>query len=205
MMRNTKWVLDAGHGGMINGIYQTKGKRSPKWKDGTQLFEGENIRKIIDLIVEFNKNLGTKLDLHILVPENEDISLKERVRRVNMYHSHHSKTQLVSLHHNAGGGTGFEVFTSRGETKSDWIATDFIDQLEDDFGDRFRFRKDYSDGDADKEANFYILKNSTCPAILVEMLFMDRYEPDYKFMNSDSGRNELAKSILMSMIRYDNY
>ena len=204
-MRDTKWILDAGHGGMIDGIYQTNGKRSPIWDDGSQLFEGENIRKIIDLIVELNDVLETKLDLHILVPENEDISLKERVRRVNLYHSHHSKTQLVSLHHNAGGGTGFEVFTSRGETKSDWIATDFIDQLEDDFGDRFRFRKDYSDGDADKEANFYILKNSTCPAILVEMLFMDRYEPDYKLMNSDSGRNELAKSILMSMIRYDNY
>lgn len=204
-MRDTKWILDAGHGGMIDGIYQTNGKRSPIWDDASQLFEGENIRKIIDLIVELNDVLETKLDLHILVPENEDISLKERVRRVNLYHSHHSKTQLVSLHHNAGGGTGFEVFTSRGETKSDWIATDFIDQLEDDFGDRFRFRKDYSDGDADKEANFYILKNSSCPAILVEMLFMDRYEPDYKLMNSDSGRNELAKSILMSMIRYDNY
>ena len=35
------WLFDNGHGGIIDGVYQTAGKRSPKWEDGTQLFEGE--------------------------------------------------------------------------------------------------------------------------------------------------------------------
>ena len=34
-------ILDAGHGGMINGKYQTKGKRSPVWEDGSVLYEGD--------------------------------------------------------------------------------------------------------------------------------------------------------------------
>ena len=38
---NYLWILDNGHGGMIDGVYQTPGKRSPVWPDGTQLFEGE--------------------------------------------------------------------------------------------------------------------------------------------------------------------
>ena len=41
------WILDNGHGGIINGVYQTAGKRSPIWADGTQLFEGEFNRAIM--------------------------------------------------------------------------------------------------------------------------------------------------------------
>ncbi len=202
-MKKINWVLDPGHGGVINGVYQTEGKRSPKWDDGTQLYEGENVRKIAKLIKEYNENLGTDLDITVLVPENEDIPLKRRVRRVNKIVDKKPNTILISLHHNAGGGTGFEVFTSRGITRSDDIATTFIQQLKFDFEDRFKFREDYSDGDGDKEAGFYILKHSRCPAILIEMLFMDTYEPDYKFISSDYGRNELAQSILMAMIKYE--
>jgi hypothetical protein len=44
---NYLWILDNGHGGMIDGVYQTPGKRSPVWPDGTQLFEGEFNRAIV--------------------------------------------------------------------------------------------------------------------------------------------------------------
>ncbi|MCG9704983.1 hypothetical protein [Photobacterium damselae] len=40
-MKQPLFILDAGHGGIINGQYQTAGKRSPIWSDGSQLFEGE--------------------------------------------------------------------------------------------------------------------------------------------------------------------
>ena len=43
-------ILDAGHGGLINGVYQTKGKRSPIWPDGRQLFEGVFNRQIVELL-----------------------------------------------------------------------------------------------------------------------------------------------------------
>ena len=43
-------LLDAGHGGIIDGKYQTSGKRSPKWKDGTQYFEGVGNRQIRDIL-----------------------------------------------------------------------------------------------------------------------------------------------------------
>jgi hypothetical protein len=46
------WILDNGHGGIIDGVYQTSGKRSPKWEDGTQLFEGEFNRAVVKRIVK---------------------------------------------------------------------------------------------------------------------------------------------------------
>ena len=45
-------LLDNGHGGIINGTYQTPGKRSPIWNDGSQLFEGEFNRAIVNGIIE---------------------------------------------------------------------------------------------------------------------------------------------------------
>jgi N-acetylmuramoyl-L-alanine amidase len=48
------------------------------------------------------------------------------------------------------------------------------------------------DGDSDKEANFYILRNTFCPAVLTENLFMDT-ERDCRFIMSESGRDAIAK------------
>ena len=54
-------------------------------------------------------------------------------------------------------------------------------------------RKDMEDGDPDKEANFYILRKTDCPAILAENLFMDN-EKDCRLLLSDEFRNRLADS-----------
>ena len=46
------WIFDNGHGGVVDGVYQTPGKRSPVWPDGQQLFEGEFNRAIVDRLVK---------------------------------------------------------------------------------------------------------------------------------------------------------
>ena len=61
----------------------------------------------------------------ILVPEDSDISLKERCNRANKIYAQNKNIMLVSVHANAGGGTGFECFTSKGVTKSDTYAEIF--------------------------------------------------------------------------------
>ena len=55
---NYLWILDNGHGGIIDGVYQTPGKRSPLWPDGTQLFEGEFNRAIVNRLVTMCKETG---------------------------------------------------------------------------------------------------------------------------------------------------
>ena len=91
-------VLDNGHG------CKTQGKRSPVWPDGSQLFEWEFNRDIV-------RRISSKLDKLnieniIVVPEIEDISLVNRCKRVNKIYSTRKDAILLSIHANAGGGTG---------------------------------------------------------------------------------------------------
>ena len=178
-------LLDNGHG------KDTAGKRSPVWADGSQLFEYEFNRDIVRRIAE-------KLDLYgipyrILVPEENDISLSERVKRANQIaKDNDGKVYVLSIHANAGGGTGWEVYTSPGQTPADAIATVFFEEAGREFyHDGWRMRFDYADGDPDKESAFYILKHTSCPAILTENFFMDT-EKDCRFIMSDDGRERIA-------------
>lgn len=197
------WILDAGHGGMINGIYQTApnfDKNDPStWKkcfyhkdQDVTLFEGEFNRDVVAKLAKMLADEG--IEHHVLVPEQEDIRLKERVRRANNLHvDNDRRTVYVSVHGNAGGGTGYEVFTSVGTTRSDAIATEFFNATEAEFTE-FRMRKDVGDGDPDKEAQFYVLKHTMMPAVLTENFFFDKYDPDCKLMASDDGRERIAKA-----------
>jgi len=181
-------LLDNGHG------VDTPGKRSPIWSDGSQLFEFEFNRDIVKRIAFKLDNLGIRYE--ILVPEETDISLAERVRRSKSY----LDAILISVHSNAGGGTGFEIFTSPGQTKSDEIATLFLKECEKNFPE-FKIRKDMSDGDPDKEAKFYILTQTNGPAILTENLFMDT-ERDCRFLLTEEGRTRIANYHINSISKF---
>lgn len=184
MNMNKYIIIDAGHGN------NSPGKRSPIWKDGKQLFEWEFNRDIATRIS--HKLAAAGIRSRLLVTEKEDIQLSERCRRVNNICRMHGKDNciLISIHANAGGGTGFEVFTSPGNTKADEYATIMLDSLKYSFP-KEKIRTDYSDGDADKEARFYMLQKSQCPAILTENLFMDN-ETDCRKLMDDDFREQIA-------------
>jgi len=179
-------ILDNGHG------VGTAGKRSPVWSDGSQLFEFEFNRDIVLRIAEQLNTWG--IPYRILVPEVEDVSLTERVRRVNEINKELADNCfLLSIHANAGGGTGWECFTSVGKTKADAIATILCTEALHEFApDGWRMRFDYSDKGPGKEENFTILAKSSCPAVLSENFFMDT-EKDCRFIMSDDGRRRIAK------------
>lgn len=178
-------LLDNGHG------KETAGKRSPVWSDGSQLFEWEFNRDIVRRIAE--KLEADGIPYRVLVPEETDISLTERARRANeIAKENNGKAYVLSIHANAGGGTGWEVYTSPGQTPSDAIATVFFEEAGRELvPDGWRMRSDYSDSDPDKEANFAILTKTTCPAILTENFFMDT-EKDCRFIMSEDGRERIA-------------
>lgn len=187
-------ILDNGHGGVVNGVYQTAGKRSPNWEKGV-LYEGVFNRLIIDKVAEELEKLC--IPYIVLVPELEDISLAKRVERINKYYAKNKNVWLFSQHANAGGGRGFEAFTTIGQTKSDDYAEIILTNLENDFPE-IPMRYDLSDRDKDKESDFYILKKSKCPAVLVESLFMDNKE-DYNLLWSEVFQDRLVKSYVKSI------
>lgn len=193
------FLLDPGHGGIIDEVYQTEGKRSPVWEDGSQLFEGEFNRDVVRCIMGGAELFG--VNCVNLVPEEEDISLSMRVQRANKYWQEHPEVECiyVSVHANAGGGHGIEVFTSPGFTRSDDIATVFLNKLGMMFPEA-RKRVDMSDGDPDKEANFYVLKKTAMAAILTENFFMDNEMECRKHLMSETGRNAIALAHIAAMV-----
>lgn len=191
------WILDNGHGGIIDGIYQTAGKRSPKWENGTQLFEGEFNRAIVKRIVELCK--ADHIEYVNLVDTEEDLSLRWRTDKANdIYRKRQQldgkKCIYVSVHANGfskESAHGWSVYTTIGETVSDKIAQILYEKARVEFPDH-KMRKDTTDGDADKEANFWVLRKVVMPSILSENFFMTNRE-ESKLQLSEEGRDRIAK------------
>tara|TARA_R100001510_G_C7645580_1_gene202932 strand:- start:499 stop:1185 length:687 start_codon:yes stop_codon:yes gene_type:complete len=188
------WIFDNGHGGLIDGVYQTQGKRSPEWPDGNILYEGEFNRSIVNRLMKMCNSNG--IDAVNLVDTPVDISLRERVNSANKIAKSSEKPCIyVSVHANGfsdESANGWEVFTSQGETKSDEIATVLLEKAEAEFPN-YKMRKDTRDGDVDKESNFYVLINTSMPAILSENFFMTNYRECHEILMSEPGRDRVAK------------
>ncbi len=192
-----KILIDNGHG------QDTAGKRSP---DGL-LREYKCTRDIARKIVLQLKADG--YDAELLVPEVEDVPLDERVRRVNRMCDKYgsSNVVVVSVHCNASGSgaewmsaRGWEAYTSKGNTRSDVLATLMYDAAGRNFASH-RIRKDMSDGDPDKEAEFYILKHTKCAAVLTENFFMDNKQ-DVSFLLSLEGQTKIVKTHVEALKKY---
>ena len=192
-----KILLDPAHG------HNTPGKRSP---DGT-LLEYAYTRDLANQILAALKTKGHNAQL--LVPETEDIPLKERVRRANAICTAQGPTNvlLISIHVNAAGNgtkwlnaTGWSCYTSKGQTTSDRIAECFYEAAKKNFPDR-RIRTDYSDNDPDWEENFYILRKTLCPAVLTENFFMDNHS-DLEYLQSRSGKQAIVDTHVEGITEY---
>ena len=195
-----KILIDNGHGIL------TKGKRSPDGK----LLEYAYTRELARQIVKILQYRG--YDAELLVPEHDDIPLSERVRRVNeiclTYEpswpapTGHPNVILISIHVNAAGdgtkwmnATGWSCYTCKGQTESDRLA-DCLYKAAEQILENQVIRTDYArDGDPDWEENFYILRHSLCPAVLVEQFFMDN-KKDLAYLISDEGKRNLIDVIV---------
>lgn len=178
-----KILVDNGHG--VN----TPGKRSP---DG-RFREYAYTRLIAEAVVLHLQYRG--FDAELLVPEEYDVCLKERVRRVNTFCEHLGKRNvlLVSIHVNAAGkgdrwydATGWCAYTSRGQTGGDKLADALYAAAERHLAGH-KIRKDYSDGDPDWESDFAILKKTACAACMTENGFQDS-EQSLRYLESEAGK-----------------
>ena len=192
-----KIFIDNGHGLM------TAGKRSP---DG--LFrEPFYNREIAKRVVSDLRDRG--LDAELLVPEDDDISLAERVRRVNAacFLLGKQNAILLSIHVNAAGNgskwlnaTGWSAYTCKGQTESDKLAECLCQAAIKNFPGR-RIRTDMSDGDMDWEEGFYILRKSLCPAVLTENFFMDSLS-DLEYLQSRAGKQAVVDTNVEGIVEY---
>jgi len=192
-----KIFIDNGHGLM------TAGKRSPDGQFREPFYNREIARRVVaDL-----RDRG--LDAELLVPEDDDISLIERVRRVNAacFLLGKQNVILVSIHVNAAGNgskwlnaTGWSVFTCSGQTESDRLAECLCQAAIKNFPGH-RIRTDMSDGDMDWEEGFYLLRKSLCVAVLTENFFQDCLS-DVQFLQSRGGKQAVVDTHVEGIVEY---
>lgn len=191
-----KIAIEGGHG------YNTLGKRSPD----NSFYEWNFNREIAVGIVCELTALG--YDAELTVPEQEDIPLRERCNRVNKLCDLLGTKNVIflSIHANAASNSGWskargwECYTTPGNTKSDTLATCLCKAAEQIFKG-MKIRKDMSDGDPDKESNFYVIRNTKCPAVLTENFFYDNKE-DLAFLQSDEGKKQIIEVHVRGIIEY---
>lgn len=188
-------LLDNGHG------QNTPGKCSP---DG-RLREWAYTREIARRVEAGLKALG--VGVRRIVPEDADISLAERVRRVNAecQRSGAQNVVLCSIHCNAAGGDG-QWHTARGF--SPWIYTKASARSQA-LAKAFQTEAERLGLKGNRAvpiskywtANFYILKHTQCPAVLTENLFQDNRE-DVDFLLSEQGKAAVVELHTRTLARY---
>lgn len=208
-------LIDNGHGSNT----EKNGKFSPKLDDtikvGEEFTNGGRFREwkynrvISHMIVDKLVSMG--YDTRLVVPEDKDVSLAERIRRINTICNKEGagNVLLISVHANAVGdgsqwmtGKGWEAYTTRGETKSDTLAEFLYKRADTNLPGR-KIREDWTDGDRDKEADFYIIKKAKCAAVLTENFFYDNKD-DLKYLTSDEGVHGVARLHIEGIIDYIN-
>lgn len=190
-------LLDNGHG------RNTKGKCSPD----KSILEYKWCREIVCMIHNELMKLG--IPTFIVTPEQSDISLNERVRRINKEYTNRKRQGyqcvLLSVHINAAGGdgkwhdaSGWTGWVSKNSSKNSKRMAQLLYNEAESLGlkgNRWVPECKYW------EANYKILHDSNCPAVLTENMFQDNKE-DVKFLLSDEGKEKIVKVHIEAIKKY---
>ena len=188
-------LIDNGHG------YNTPGKCSPdgkfkEWKKNRDLAR--------DIVMEL-KDDG--YDARLIVTEENDISLSERVQRVNYICRKEgtSNVILVSIHSNAAGSDGkwhsargFSAHVSLNASDKSKRLAKFLWQRAIEYGlkgNRCVPQEMFI------AQNLYILRHTVCPAVLTENLFYDNQE-DLEMLQSQQGHDKIVLAHLRAIRDY---
>ena len=194
--------LDDGHG------METAGKRTPAIPSLSNrvIRENEFNRAVVNKMKPMLERSGIKVVLS--APTDKDTPLAERVRVINndynakvkQYGKSNVKAIVCSIHYNAYDGkfdgeskdpSGISVFHHTGSTAGNKLAKDVYAELVKGTEQKERGVKD---------ANFYILKYTTPPAILTENGFMDNLREALLMLDPDFI-NEVALETVVGICK----
>jgi len=191
------WLLDNGHGAIdpFNCEPVTPGKRSPEFPIGNEfegqvLIEGVRNRAVVNYLSLLLTDAGIMFTN--LVPTWHDTPLKDRVVLANRIAAIEKKEGnqciYLSIHHDAYGGD----WNSANGTSAHYYPTSTIGaKLAKVFNEEIVASTDLRKRGA-KDSDFYVLRKTSCPAVLTENGFMTNLK-DATFCMAEEGSQTIAK------------
>lgn len=185
-------LIDNGHGA------ETPGKCSPDGRLHEYAWTREIARRVCD------KLKASGYNARLLVPELNDVALRERVKRVNSVcgDAGSDNVLLVSIHVNAAGTSQWH--NASGWTT--WIAPN-ASQRSRKLATLLNVEavKLNLKGNRSREpfftGNFAILRDTKCPAVLTENMFQDNLH-DVAYLLSDRGKSEITDLHVSALTEY---
>lgn len=192
-----KIILDSGHGSLhpTTQKYVTAGKRMVK--DGIEYYEGVHNQDNVDRIATVLEAKG--YEVIKLRDTWRDITLKQRVEHANEI----DDAILISIHSDANGngrewnsanGIGTWIYTN-GSSNTKKLADSLNNSLICNFDGVAKNR-------GIKKANFYILKYTKMPAVLLELGFHTNKEEVQKMM-TEEWKERIVKSVVEAIEEYE--
>lgn len=196
MNKNIKILIDNGHGRYMHGS-----KQSP---DG-RLQEGAYAREIASRIVTQLVNQGYNAEL--VTPEDDDISLSVRCKRINNWCSKLGSANClsVSVHCNAAGAdgkwhnaNGWQVYVAQNaSSKSKKLAQILYNEAA---------NKNLKGNRSVPVEKYWVqslamCRDTKCPAVLTENMFQDN-QADVDYLLSDKGKKDIVDLHVQGIIKY---
>lgn len=180
-----KIIVDPGHGGHDPGAVGVGGGK-----------ESEIVFSIAKKYQSISPFFG--IDTILTRFDDSFVSLSSRVAYANGL----NPACFLSFHCNSAqvlSASGFEVYTTIGQTPADSLATLIFNNLL--AISPYKGRPDYDDGDPDKEAQFYVLRKTNCPAVLIEFGFLSN-PFDVVVLKSDNFQSAFAVATAIATSRW---
>jgi N-acetylmuramoyl-L-alanine amidase len=179
-------AVDDGHG------LETAGKRTPMFPDGTVIRENQFNSAVANFFTEEMKRCG--INTLLTAPGDIDTALSDRVKAANSV-----KADLfISFHYNAFTGEwdkckgGIGTYHNTGSVKGKRLAELVQNEL---------IQGTAQVNRGIHEANFYVLKYTTMPAILIEAGFMD-VRKEAELMLNVNFQKEVAREAAIGVCKY---
>lgn len=181
-----KVAIDDGHG------METAGKRTPTMPDGTVMKENEFNRRVAQLLAVYLVRCG--IDVLMVAPNDVDTPLSVRTDTANKAKANF----YISIHANAmtgswGTARGIETFHYTKASEGSKRAAEIIHK-------HLLAGTKLPDRGV-KSADFYVLRETSMPSVLVECGFMDNLE-EAKLLVTEAYRAECALEIAKGICEY---
>ena len=177
-----KVCIDAGHN---HSGYDTGAQGNGLKEQDVTFFIADKLKSLLE-----GENITVVMTRPALSSNTDNSSINASLTKRSQFSNSNNCDLFVSIHCNAGGGTGTECYAYSEKSAGYALAGDILKNLTEKLPLRNR---------GVKTADFAVLRLTNCPAVLLETAFIDNYNDSIMLKNN---QNDFAGGIASGIFKY---